>query len=113
MHAWFLQNEGRVMGACARTQLLAVTVDRPSCTSSSSAPQGDHHGQILLDLCMKHHGDMARIHSQRETLASALETKRAAREHGVRVEFPVSRAHRLVVGKGARNPDVKKATAWR
>ena len=114
MHAWFLQNEGRVMGDVReKAQLLAVTVDKakPHIKLIGSG-KAITMGKILLDLHMKHHGDMARIHSQRETLASALETKRAAREHGVRVEFPVSKELiGLVVGKGGKNiSDVKKAT---
>ena len=41
-------------------------------------------GKLLLDLHMKHHGEMVRMHSQREALATQLETKRTARERGVR-----------------------------
>jgi transcription antitermination factor NusA-like protein len=69
-------------------------------------------GKMLLELHMKHHGDMARIHSEREVLATRLESRRAMRENGVRVEFPVDKELvGLVVGKGGKNiTDTKKAT---
>lgn len=69
-------------------------------------------GKMLLDLHIKHFRDMARIHSEREVLATQLESRRAMRDKGVRVEFPVERdLIGLVVGKGGKTiAETKKAT---
>jgi len=114
VHAWFLQNDATVVAAVKeKAQLLAVTVEkgRPQIKLIGSS-KSITMGKMLIDLHMKHHGDMARLHSEREVLATKLETKRALRQNGVRVEFPVDRELiGLVVGKGGKNiSEAKKAT---
>ena len=114
IHAFFLANEGKIVADVReKAQLLAVTVEKQRAQikligSSKSISMG----KMLIDLHMRHHGDMHRIQSEREVLATKIETRQKAKANGIRVEFPVVKELiGLVVGKqGKTIQDVKKAT---
>jgi len=67
-HAFFLQNEAKIMGDVReKAQLLAVMVEKSRAQiklvgSSKSIAMG----KMLIGLHVKHHGDMHRIQSERE-----------------------------------------------
>lgn len=114
VHASFIANEAALMTSVReKSQLLAIHVDKKSPqlkligTAKSIAM-----GKMLLELHMKHHADLTKAHTDREMLASKLESAKAKRDTGVRIEFPVERELiGLVVGKGGKNIlDAKKAS---
>ena len=114
LHQWFLENEERVMGDVRqKANLLAVSVGkRERHVKLIGSTKALQMGKMLLELHMKHQGDMTRIHSANEVLQKKLESKRLAREKGVRIQFPVPKnLIGLVVGKAGKNiKDVKQAT---
>ena len=93
LHQWFLENEQRVMGDVhEKAQLLAVSVGRRERhVKLIGSTKAITMGKMLLELHMRHFGDMARIHSATEVLQTKLESKRSAREKGVRIQFPVAK----------------------
>ena len=114
LHAWFLQNEATVMTSVRdKAQLLAITVEsqRPQL-KLIGASKSISMAKMLIELHMKHHNDMERIHADREKLAQRLDSEKAKRETGVRIEFPIDKALiGLVVGKSGKTiTDARKAT---
>ena len=113
-HAFFLQNEVKVMGDVReKAQLLAATVEKSRAQIKLiGATKSIAMAKMLLDLHMKNHGDLHRIQNEREQLVTKIEMRRAARENGIRVEFAIAKELiGLVVGKGGKQiTDVKKAT---
>ena len=65
-----------------------------------------------MDLHKNHCSDMERVHSHREKLAEKLESEKAKRETGIRIEFPIDKELiGLVVGKGGKNiADARRET---
>ena len=114
LHAWFLQNEATIMtNVREKAQLLAINVEasRPQLKLIGSS-KSISMAKMLIELHMKHHNDMERIHADREKLALRLDTEKAKRETGVRIEFPVDKELiGLVVGKNGKNiQDAKRQT---
>ena len=105
VHAYFVANEALILSVRERAQLLAIHVDKKSPQLKLiGTAQSIFTGKMLIELHMKHHEEMSRMHSGRELLASKLESEKAKRDTGVRIEFPVEKELiGLVVGKNGKN----------
>lgn len=113
-HAWFLENETRITADVRKKAgLLSMVIDpRRTTVKLIGVDKSLKVAKMLLELHMKHQGDMQRVHNEREQLATKLQSEREKLLTGVRVEFPVPRSLiGLVIGKGGKNlVDTQKAT---
>ena len=93
--------------------MAQVTVDRKKAqVTLIGAAKQMGNAKMLLELHMKHQGDMARLHSARGLLEDKLQSERTKRDTGVTIEFPVDKELLgLVIGpKGKTIEDAKRAS---
>eukprot|EP00966_Prymnesium_polylepis_P268619 6205445-Prymnesium_polylepis.1 len=115
LRAWFQSNERIVDDVRTKSGLLALVFEQSGKASQLKLIGSDKAistAKMLLELHIKHQGDMQRIANERQQLATKLESEKEKLSLGCRVEFPITKdVIGLVVGKGGKNiVDTQKAT---
>uniref|UniRef100_A0A7S0J573 K Homology domain-containing protein n=1 Tax=Calcidiscus leptoporus TaxID=127549 RepID=A0A7S0J573_9EUKA len=111
---WFAQHEAKLShDVCAKSRLVSFTLDRRSSqVKMLGTEKAIASAKMLVDLHGRHVNDMQRMHTEREQLASKLQSEKDKLTTGHRVQFPIERELiGMVVGKGGRClADAKKAS---